>query len=114
MSNERDRHKIIDSREDAGLSQQQLANRLGVSVRTVSRWESGAGTLPDDALERVEEAINQTLDAQDPEAARRINNLDLGLELVERLRQLTNLERENRRLRRDNERYSTLYGQLPL
>ena len=28
-------------REDAGLSQQEFANRIGVGIATVSRWERG-------------------------------------------------------------------------
>lgn len=36
--------KIRAARSDANLSQRELADRLGVSVRTVQAWE--AGTVP--------------------------------------------------------------------
>ena len=34
--------KIADLRRKAGLSQEQLADRLGVTRQSVSKWESGA------------------------------------------------------------------------
>lgn len=36
--------RVKASREAAGLSQEQLARELGVSVFTVSRWERGVTT----------------------------------------------------------------------
>ena len=33
--------KIADLRRKAGLSQEQLADRLGVTRQSVSKWESG-------------------------------------------------------------------------
>ena len=38
------REKLIVSRNKAGLSQMELAERLGVSRQAVSRWESGDTT----------------------------------------------------------------------
>ena len=38
--------KIIRLRKGRGLSQEELAERLGVSRQAVSRWESGTA-LPD-------------------------------------------------------------------
>lgn len=32
-------------REGAGLSQQELASRIGVAVATISRWERGASAM---------------------------------------------------------------------
>lgn len=32
-------------REEAGLSQQELATRIGVAVATISRWERGAPAM---------------------------------------------------------------------
>ena len=36
--------RIRTNREELGLSQRQLAERLGVAVETISRWETGALT----------------------------------------------------------------------
>jgi transcriptional regulator with XRE-family HTH domain len=33
-------------RESIGISQARLANATGLSVRTVSRWETGEGKIP--------------------------------------------------------------------
>ena len=40
---------IADLRKEQGLTQKQLAERLGVSNRSISRWENG-NTLPDYSL----------------------------------------------------------------
>lgn len=37
-----DNHRIRNLREQLGLSQERFAERVGVSVRTVSRWEKGS------------------------------------------------------------------------
>lgn len=38
--------KIVQLRKEQGLSQEELAERLGLSRQAVSRWESGTA-LPD-------------------------------------------------------------------
>ena len=38
--------KIIDLRKRAGYSQEELAERLGVSRQSISKWE-GAQSIPD-------------------------------------------------------------------
>ncbi|MBD1999024.1 helix-turn-helix transcriptional regulator [Leptolyngbya sp. FACHB-541] len=46
-------------RQQLGLSQEKLAAKLGVSFRTVNRWENGH-TLPSAlALKQVEELLHQ-------------------------------------------------------
>ena len=42
--------KIIEERKKNGWSQEELANKLGVSRQAVSKWES-AGAIPD--LKRI-------------------------------------------------------------
>ena len=42
--------KIMEERKKNGWSQEELANKLGVSRQAVSKWES-AGTVPD--LQRI-------------------------------------------------------------
>ena len=42
-------HKIIQARERLGLTQQQLAEKLCVTNKAVSKWECGV-TLPDISL----------------------------------------------------------------
>lgn len=49
MTNEAIGRSIASLRKEAGLTQEQLAERLGVTNRSVSRWETGK-TLPDLSL----------------------------------------------------------------
>ena len=42
-------HKIKQLRASAGLTQEQLANRLGISAQSISKWETGV-TMPDITL----------------------------------------------------------------
>jgi transcriptional regulator with XRE-family HTH domain len=44
ISNEND-SPLKKLREEAGLSQQELATRIGVAVATISRWERGAPAM---------------------------------------------------------------------
>ena len=76
--------KIIDLRKKAGWSQEELAEKLGVSRQSVSKWE-GAQSIPDmnkilqlselfgvstdyllkDSLEAAETVPSQDTDAED-------------------------------------------------
>ncbi|MEB3179066.1 MAG: helix-turn-helix transcriptional regulator [Nostocaceae cyanobacterium] len=51
-------------REEAGLSQEELARRVGVSVTTISRWERGASspmlTVPQ--MKALCKALGKSLD----------------------------------------------------
>ncbi|MBD2058649.1 helix-turn-helix transcriptional regulator [Oculatella sp. FACHB-28] len=50
---------VRELRQQLGLSQEKLAAKLGVSFRTVNRWENGH-TLPSAlALKQVEELLHQ-------------------------------------------------------
>lgn len=48
---------LAEHREAKGLTQKQLADRLGSDVMTVSRWELGKTALSTDALAAVSEAL---------------------------------------------------------
>ena len=56
------REKLIVSRNKAGLSQMELAERLGVSRQAVSRWESGDTTPTMDKLKTLARINGVSLD----------------------------------------------------
>lgn len=56
------REKLIVSRNKAGLSQMELAYRLGVSRQAVSRWESGDTTPTMDKLKTLAKIYGVSLD----------------------------------------------------
>ena len=56
------REKLIVSRNKAGLSQMELAERLGVSRQAVSRWESGDTTPTMDKLKALAKLYGVSLD----------------------------------------------------
>ncbi len=56
------REKLIVLRDRAGLSQMELADRLGVSRQAVSRWESGDTTPSVDKLKTLARIYGVSLD----------------------------------------------------
>lgn len=44
-------------RELCGVTQQQVADAMGVQIRTVKRWEKGVTPVPDDALAWLRERV---------------------------------------------------------
>ena len=72
------REKLIVLRDRAGLSQMELADRLGVSRQAVSRWESGDTTPTMDKLKSLAKIygvsldwlFGDTADGEPPEAAK--------------------------------------------
>ena len=56
------REKLIVLRDRAGLSQMELAERLGVSRQAVSRWESGDTTPTMDKLKTLARIYGVSLD----------------------------------------------------
>jgi len=54
--------RITAARRDAGLTQQQLADKLGVTQRVVTYWEREAVGLKAEQLNALAEALGVTLD----------------------------------------------------
>ncbi len=54
--------KLYALRKKDGLSQEQLAERLGVSRQAVSKWESGKAVPESDTLVSISEYFNVSLD----------------------------------------------------
>jgi len=61
---------LRDARLRAGLTQAQLAGALGISSATLSRAESGSGSLTTDRLSRAAKALGVPVDELDAVAAR--------------------------------------------
>lgn len=55
--------RIKGLRKEAGMSQEQMAERLGVSRQAVTRWETGLGTPDLDNLVAVADLFGVTVDA---------------------------------------------------
>lgn len=56
-------HNIQTLRKQQNLSQQALADRLFVVRQTVSKWEKGLSVPDADALSRLADALNTTVEA---------------------------------------------------
>jgi transcriptional regulator with XRE-family HTH domain len=54
--------RIADARERAGLSQLELAERLGVKQPTVAYWERKAEKIRSDVCTRIAQALNVSTD----------------------------------------------------
>ena len=54
--------KIYELRRSAGLSQEQLAEKIGVSRQAISKWEGGLATPELDKLIALSECFGVTLD----------------------------------------------------
>lgn len=54
---------IRDLRKQAGLSQEQMAERLGVSRQAVTRWETGLGTPDLDNIVAIADLFGVTVDS---------------------------------------------------
>ena len=54
--------KLVKLRKEAGLSQEELGNKLNVARQTVSKWELGETTPEMDKLVKMSEIFNITLD----------------------------------------------------
>ena len=54
--------KLYELRKKGGLSQEQLAEQLGVSRQAVSKWESGKAVPESDTLISISKYYNVSLD----------------------------------------------------
>ena len=68
--------KLINLRKSAGLSQEELGNKLDVARQTVSKWELEETTPEMDKLVKMSEIFNITLDelVKDENIEPQINN----------------------------------------
>jgi transcriptional regulator with XRE-family HTH domain len=55
-----DSTQLVDARKAAGMTQQDLAEKLRVSVRAVSNWETGEAV----PLRSIQESIRRILGAE--------------------------------------------------
>lgn len=52
---------IVSLRKKVGLTQQQLADRVGVPQSTIARWETGDGNITMKNMGRIAHAVNKQL-----------------------------------------------------
>lgn len=76
-------------RADHNLTQAQLAARMGVSARTLSRWESGETPISDEIAERIYAAL--TLKRRPVDLAR-ATSTELAVELLNRAQRWDRIE----------------------
>ncbi len=62
MDNVKTGKLIADCRREKGLTQQQLADMLNLSNKTISKWESGAGSPDISNLTEVAKVLGITVD----------------------------------------------------
>lgn len=68
---------LLTARERAGLSQEELAKRIGVTRATVSQWERGGAGPKRSRARAVAEALGIPLTAIDPFAGNRPESVDI-------------------------------------
>lgn len=97
--------KLQQAREDAGLSQEQLAGMLGCAQSTLSNYEKGKRRLYLTQLENIAEILNKPIEyflESDNESPRRLAQLGESWseepELLQIVNALYDLPREQRRM----------------
>lgn len=95
--------KLQQAREDAGLSQEQLASMLGCAQSTLSNYEKGKRRIYLTQLEHIAEILNRPIEYfldSNNEPVRHLNRGDAGLEepeLLQIVNALYDLPRDQRR-----------------
>lgn len=88
--------KIASARKEKGMTQEMLAEQLGVTRQAVARWETGLSVPDAGMLVRIAGAldttVNDLLGEEEPEQGR-----DLAAELEALNRQLAEREERSRR-----------------
>lgn len=88
--------KIASARREKGMTQEMLAEQLGVTRQAVARWETGLSVPDAGMLVRIAGAldttVNDLLGEEEPEQGR-----DLAAELEALNRQLAEREERSRR-----------------
>lgn len=88
--------KIASARKEEGMTQEMLAEQLGVTRQAVARWETGLSVPDAGMLVRIAGAldttVNDLLGEEEPEQGR-----DLAAELEALNRQLAEREERSRR-----------------
>ena len=88
--------KIASARKEKGMTQEMLAEQLGVTRQAVARWETGLSVPDAGMLVRIAGAldttVNDLLGEEEPEQGR-----DLAAELEPLNRQLAEREERSRR-----------------
>lgn len=89
--------RIRRAREAAGLKQEDLAQRLGVTTRTVGNWERGR--VPRNAIGALQQLLHVQLDNPEPSDRPRLDQAsdtelltELASRLAERDRRIADLE----------------------
>lgn len=55
---------IKEEREALGLTQEDMSNKIGVSGRTIARWEAGESVPPDTKQKQIEEFLSMLKNAK--------------------------------------------------
>lgn len=78
-----DGQQISDARQRAGLTQQDLATKVGVSLRTVGNWERGA-TVPRSRMHALRAALSDHLGEPSDIGLRAASDAELLAEIARR------------------------------
>ena len=91
-------NKIYEMRKAHGLSQEQLAEKLGVSRQSVSKWESGESIPELERLVEISKLFNVSTDYLLKESE--VDELTIRTEMLEKQQQAFLSEAKKKELRR--------------